>query len=222
MLCKKTVKRQNYVDNKSPLIRTLITATGLMLLLLTPHTYAAQKANTEHDTHAAHKKMMHAEKKYVRTIAKYTIPHIQLINMKNEKVSLKDELISDEPILVNFIFTTCTTICPIMAATFSEIQRLLSKESTSVKMVSISIDPEHDTPEKLRAFAKKFNAGEKWHFLTGNLENIIKSLKALDAYRGNKMNHVPVTLLRASANSDWVRIEGLTSAKDLVSEYHKL
>jgi len=219
MLCKIRPRRKYTKRNTNILIGTM----GLILtILLSQPLFAEQKLHDEHDSHAAHKKMMQADEKYKRTINNYIIPDIQLINMRNEKVSLKDELNTDEPIMVNFIFTTCTTICPIMAATFSEIQRLLGKESKTVKMVSISIDPEQDTPKKLRAFAKKFNAGDKWHFLTGKLENIVESLKALDAYRGNKMNHVPVTLLRASANSGWVRIEGLTSAKDLVSEYRKL
>jgi len=179
-------------------------------------------SDADSDPHAHHKKMLQSEASYTRTVQNYRLPDISLIDMNNEQVSLRKELEFDGPIMVNFIFTTCTTICPIMTATFSQVQSLLGEEIKNVRMVSISIDPEQDTPEKLRAYALKFDAGKSWHFLTGNLDDIVTSLKAMDAYRGNKMNHVPVTLLRASANTDWIRIEGLTSAEDLVSEYRQL
>jgi len=139
--------------------------------------------------------------------------------MHNDPVSLIDELTPATPIMVNFIFTTCTTICPIMSATFSQLQSLLGEEADKVRLLSISIDPEQDTPEKLRAYARKFSAGESWHFLTGQLDDILTALKALDAYKGNKMNHQPATLLRASSSGEWIRIEGMTSAKDLLNEY---
>ena len=178
--------------------------------------------DADSDPHAQHKKMLKSNASYTRTVQNYRLPDVTLTDMNNEQVSLRKELDYDGPILVNFIFTTCTTICPIMTATFAQVQSLLGEEVRNVRMVSISIDPEQDTPEKLRAYAQKFDAGESWHFLTGNLDDIVMSLKAMDAYRGNKMNHVPVTLIRASAKADWIRMEGMTSAEDLVNEYRQL
>ena len=109
-----------------------------------------------------------------------------------------------------------------MSATFSQTQKLLGTEVANVQMVSISIDPEQDTPKKLRAYAKKFNASNQWHFLTGNVDDIISVLQAFDVYRGNKMSHEPVTLLRKTKSDPWVRLDGLTTAKELVNEYHIL
>lgn len=172
----------------------------------------------DHANHSEHKKAL-SSSGYSRTIRQYNIPSVNLVNMYNETVSLKRELYPNQPVLVNFIFTSCTTICPVMSATFAEMQRLLGSDANKVRLVSISIDPEHDTPERLRSYARKFSAGKSWHFLTGRLQDILDALKALDAYRGNKMNHQPIVLLRAAGTYDWIRIDGLTSARDLMKEY---
>jgi protein SCO1/2 len=133
------------------------------------------------------------------------------------------ELLStDRPILANFIFTSCTAICPAMSATFAQVQQGLAQDSDKVLMVSFSIDPEQDTPAALAAYAKRFDAGPQWVFLTGTLEDSIAVQKAFDAYRGDKMNHAPLTLLRATPDSRWVRYDGFASAADLVKESHTM
>jgi protein SCO1/2 len=124
--------------------------------------------------------------------------------------------------MLNFIFTKCTTICPVLSATFTQLQEKLGEESQDVKMVSISIDPEYDTPEKLQAYAQRFNAGPNWQFLTGEMADIVAIEKAFDAYRGAKMSHEPLTYIKASESSSWVRLEGIASAEDIMNEYKQL
>jgi protein SCO1/2 len=126
------------------------------------------------------------------------------------------------PVLLQFIFTTCPTICPVMSSTFSAAQDQLGPDPDHVRMISISIDPEHDTPARLREYAQKFNAKPQWHFLTGKLDDVVAVQKAFDAYRGSKMRHEPITFLRASPKEPWVRLNGLMSAAALVAEYHRL
>jgi protein SCO1 len=113
-------------------------------------------------------------------------------------------------------------VCPVLTATFSQVQAALGDERNALRMVSISIDPEHDTPARLAAYAAKFHAGPQWRFLTGSLSDIVAVQKAFDAYRGEKTSHVPLTFLRASPDAPWVRIEGFASAAELVREYHAL
>ena len=127
-----------------------------------------------------------------------------------------------EPVMLNFIFTTCTTICPVQSAAFSQVQQKLGAESDQVRMISFTIDPEHDTPERLRAYARRFGAGPQWQFLTGNLSDIVTVQKTFNAYRGNKMSHEPLVLLRASPDASWVRLDGMASATDIVREYRQL
>jgi len=175
---------------------------------------------TEQDPHAHHKLMM-KQPGYTSSIHTYVIPELYLNDTNNTKVSLQEILGGDGPVMLNFIFTTCTTICPILSATFSQVQRELGNEAKNVRMISITIDPEQDTPERLKEYAGRFKAESGWLFLTGSIDNIIATQKAFDAYRGDKMNHVPLTFLRSTQDGSWVRLEGFASAGEVVAEYRQ-
>lgn len=160
---------------------------------------------------------------YQRSVAAYRIPDVRLVDMDGKEVSLRDGLEGGGPVMLNFIFTSCTAICPVMSATFHDVQGLLGDERGRVRMVSISIDPENDTPARLREYAEKFHAGPQWRMLTGSVADSIAVQRAFGAFRGDKMNHAPVTFLRAGgAGNVWVRLEGLASAPDIVREYSDL
>ena len=125
--------------------------------------------------------------------------------------------------MLNFIFTTCTTICPVLSATFQQIQEKLGADQKTVRLVSISIDPENDTPAKLKVYAEKFKAGPQWKLLTGSLENSLIAQKAFGVFAGEKMNHKPLIFLRSkNSGNQWVRIEGLAEAGQVIQEYEKI
>lgn len=199
-----------------------IGAIGLAALvsLLAPAPDAAQNGSDKHLDHRHH--AMDKQGEYVRSVHTYRVPNVALVDKKGDEIALTGELSADTPILLNFIFTTCTAVCPVLSATFSQAQAALASEPVKARMVSISIDPEHDTPERLRVYAERFRAGPGWRFFTGDLDSIIAVQKAFDAYRGDKMNHIPLTFLRAPGADDWVRLEGFTSGADLVREYREL
>lgn len=160
---------------------------------------------------------------YARTLAAYMVPDVKLLDANGTKVSLRSELADqDKRVILNFIFTTCGAICPVMTATFSQVQAALGPEWNAVRMVSISIDPEQDTPAVLKAYAGKFGAGPQWQMLTGSLDDSIAVQRAFNVYRGDKMGHTPVTFLRAKAGQPWVRLEGFASANDILREYRQL
>jgi protein SCO1/2 len=168
--------------------------------------------------HSKHMEMMN-KTGYQRSEHRYELPDLTMLNQTGEPVPVRSVLEGDEAVMVNFIFTTCTTICPVMSATFTQVQEELGPEREKVRMVSISIDPEHDTPERLREYAQRYKAGAGWVFLTGSLDDSIAVQKAFDVYRGNKMSHEPTTLLRISEGGAWVRLDGIASAAQIVSEY---
>ena len=169
-----------------------------------------------HDAH-----VHHASVAYSRSVHIYKIPSLALVDMSGESVDLSTLLATDKPVLINFIFTSCSAICPVMAATFTQVQRRLGKNAERVRLISVSIDPQYDTPERLAAYAKRFNAQPDWHFLTGNPTVIRHVQEAFDAYRGGKSNHLPLTILRTAPGSSWVRIEGLASPDQLLHELEK-
>jgi protein SCO1/2 len=169
------------------------------------------------DKHAAHRAAMQ-NPRYAATTENYSIPDVELIDQLGTSVSLRSLLEADQPVALNFIFTTCTTICPVMTATFAQMRRELGDAGDQLRLVSISIDPEYDRPDKLKAYAEQFRAGAGWDFLTGDSADIVLVLKSLDSYAGSKMNHQPITLLKSPGSSSWTRIEGLASGKDLANE----
>jgi protein SCO1/2 len=117
-----------------------------------------------------------------------------------------------------FIYTSCTTVCPLTSHTLSELQSKLGTDRDRVHLVSISIDPEQDTPARLRDYAKTFNAGPEWQHYTGTLAASEMVQRAFDVYRGAKMDHSPATLVRSAPDAAWVRIDGFATADQLYQE----
>lgn len=150
-------------------------------------------------------------------------PHVgdvRLVDSRGRVVSLADAVGGDAPVLVNFIFTSCTTICPVMSAGFAQLSARLHAERRSVRLVSITIDPEYDTPSRLREYGVKKHGGPDWVFLTGSLTAVEAAQRAFSAYRGGgKENHRPDTYLKRSAKEPWVRLTGLSSADALLRAY---
>ena len=181
----------------------------------------AAVGETNVDPHAQHKKMM-GNKSYQRSVHTYDVGDIGVMRSDTVETTLSEVIADDKAVMVHFIFTTCTTICPVQAATFSQVQRQLGDEVSNVQMLSVSIDPEYDTPSRLQEYAKKFRAGPQWDFVTGTTEQMIRVQRAFDAYEGSKMNHKPLTLLRAVGTEEWVRLDGLASASDIIKEYRQL
>lgn len=157
------------------------------------------------------------------TVAKgdYTPPDVVLTDSHGKKVRLVDLLSRPHPVLLQFVFTSCTTVCPILSATFSQAQHDLANVSKDYEMISISIDPEYDTPARLDAYARRYHPAGNWIFLTGKREDIARVLRAFDAlYQSdNKMYHRPYTFLHARAGAPWRRLEGYLRVSDLLTEY---
>lgn len=170
------------------------------------------------DEHAHHRAMVNQEG-YVRRQSSYQLPDVTLVDQSGNRISSLKLLGEDAPVMLNFIFTTCTTICPVLSATFSQVHKEYGAELKGVRMISVTIDPEHDTPARLKEYAQRFHAPDDWIFLTGDLEAILEIQNAFDAYRGDKMSHIPLTFLRLSSDAPWVRLEGFPGANDLLKEY---
>jgi len=170
---------------------------------------------TAQDAHQGH----HAPSapRYSRTLAPYAPPDVTLVDAHGDAVTLAAALDFDGPVLLQFIFTTCPAVCPALSGTFAAAQERLD----DARMLSISIDPEHDTPPRLAEYARRFGAGPRWRFLTGELDDVVAVQKAFAAYQANKMQHRPLTFLRGSPAAPWVRLDGFLSAAELVAEVRR-
>ncbi|WP_179404714.1 SCO family protein [Burkholderia guangdongensis] len=181
-------------------------------------------AQEDADPHAHHMMMMNHQMMsgiQVSTVA-YAEPAVTLVRDDGQPVALKDALDDGRPVVLTFIYTTCTTICPVISQTLSALQQKLGPDRDKVHIVSISIDPENDTPARLREYAAKFGAGPEWQHYTGTVAASVAAQKAFNVYRQDKMDHNPVILLRASPGKPWLRIDGFATVDDLMHYYRTL
>jgi protein SCO1/2 len=153
---------------------------------------------------------------------RYSVPDIELIRQDGRRVRLRDEMDDGRVVVVNFVYTTCATICPLMSQVLGQFQRQLGPDSSKVHLISISIDPEEDTPPRLREYAQKFGAGPTWQHYTGTLQASISAQRAFDVYRGDKMAHAAVTLIRRAPGAPWVRLDGFATASQLMQRYREI
>jgi cytochrome oxidase Cu insertion factor (SCO1/SenC/PrrC family)/cytochrome c553 len=161
-----------------------------------------------------------AEERYTRSWGDYEPPDVTLVDAGGAPVPLRAELDRPGPVLLQFIFTTCSTVCPVLGATFAAAQDGLPADA---RLLSISIDPEQDTPARLAEHAARLRAGSRWRFLTGRGADVIAVEKAFDAYAGDdKMRHLPLTFLRAAPGGRWLRLDGFPRPADLGSELRGL
>lgn len=159
--------------------------------------------------------------KHTRSIVRYELPDVALINQDGKKVRLRTLVESGKPVIVDFIFGTCTTICPILSACYVNLQNRLGAETDKVHLVSISIDPENDTPKVMKEYLKRYRAKPGWDFLTGSRRDIDAVMRALDAYIPNKMSHFALTLIYVPQQESWVRINGILSNAEFMAETRK-
>jgi protein SCO1/2 len=157
--------------------------------------------------------------RFTRTDVTVDPPNVTLIDQDGVRVKFRDLLLSDKPVFVDFIYATCTTICPVLSAGYTSIQRKLGDGLLDrVTLVSITIDPENDGPEELTAYLERYRAKPGWEFLTGTRADIDAVMQAFDAYIPDKMSHKPLLFIRTPKDGSWVRLYGFAGSADLMAE----
>ncbi len=145
---------------------------------------------------------------------KMNIPDVELLDQNGRKIHFYSDLVKGQKVVINFIFTTCTTICPPLGATFARVQKELGDKD--VRFISISVDPATDTPERLKAWGAKFHAGEGWTFVTGSKPQVDELLRALGASSARREDHSPTILIGNDATGDWTRTYGLAKTSEII------
>jgi cytochrome oxidase Cu insertion factor (SCO1/SenC/PrrC family) len=148
---------------------------------------------------------------------KLRVPDVELLDQDGRRVRFYTDLVKGKTVAINFIFTTCTTICPPLGATFARVQRDLGERTgRDVHFISVSVDPAVDTPERLKAWGAKFKAGPGWTFVTGRKSEVDELLRALAASTARPEEHSPVVLIGNEALGQWTRTYGLARPSQLV------
>ncbi len=158
----------------------------------------------------------HTEAEHDVETTKFNIPDVELLDQNGRKIHFYTDLVKGRTVVINFIFTTCTTICPPLGATFARVQKELGdKAGRDVRFISISVDPATDTPERLKSWSAKFHAGESWTLVTGDKPKVDELLRALGASSARREDHSPTVLIGNDAHG-WTRTYGLAKTSQLV------
>ncbi len=132
------------------------------------------------------------------------LPNLPVIDQDGNTFQFYDDLIAGKNVIISFIFTTCTDICPLTTARMGLLQeRLGDSVGRDVFMYSISIDPENDRPEQLKNFAEAFRVGPGWRLLTGTPEDIAIIRHKLGERSKVLNEHRHEILLGSSAGGNW-------------------
>jgi protein SCO1/2 len=173
-----------------------------------------------HEGHEGHD--MSAMQEVKLSQGEYKLPDVTMTSQDGARLPIAKMLNDGRPVVLNFIYTSCTAICPVTSQVFSDFREKLGDKRKGVNMVSISIDPDYDTPQRLNEYSAHYGADANWKFYTGSLHDSVAVQKAFATYRGDKMNHAPVTFMRAAQGKPWVRVEGFAGPDKLLAEYRKI
>jgi protein SCO1/2 len=147
-----------------------------------------------------------------------TIPDVVLLDQNNQKVHFYSDLIKGKTVAIDFIFTTCTTICPPLTANFARIQKIMQQRGDNdLRLISVTVDPENDTPERLKKYAELFHAQPGWTFVTGSRSDLQQIWNAFNIYLSSSQDHPPTVAVGNDVTHVWNYASGLTSAAKMVA-----
>jgi len=197
--------------------RTLITS--LLTLVLT----IPAGAIADEDPHAKHRAMMKQKPEPALESADVDLRDRPLLTQDGEEVLFVSDVIGDNIVVMDFVYTTCTTICPVLSAIFTQVQGKLGEQvGDDVVLVSMSVDPIRDTPQRLKAYSAKHRAGDSWLWLTGAKPVVDEVLVGVGAYTTNFEDHPTMVLIGDGRTGEWKRLFGFPNPDRIVSVVNEM
>ncbi|QXI40700.1 SCO family protein [Pseudomonas xantholysinigenes] len=192
-----------------------VTLLGLSLLLASPLVLA--HAGHEHGGQPSEPPAARQEKTSVR------FADVPLLDQDGMPVRLEQDLVGDHLVVMGFIYTSCTTVCPVVSSIMSKVQQQLGgRVGEEIRLVSISVDPQRDDAKRLASYARAFQHGPGWSWLTGSPYAISETLKGLGSFSANLSEHPPLILVGDGRSGHWTRYYGFTDPNVLISEINRL
>jgi len=203
--------------------KTAIMLCGLLALIMAvpAHGQGADDGKTEGDqTHTA---MTTDTKPDTNLNIDVQLYDLELLTQDGKRVKFKSDVIGNKLVAMTFIYTFCTTICPVYNAIFTQLQELLGdRQGREVILISLTPDPARDIPRRMKKEAKKFKAKPGWYYLTGKQQNVVQVLKGLDAYFVDFEEHPPMALIGDGKTGTWRRFNGFPMPKQLLAMIDEL
>lgn len=150
-------------------------------------------------------------------IPKLTIPDVAVLDQKGQTQNFYTDLVKDKIVVINFMFTTCKAICPLLGTNFTKLQSELGERlNKDVFLISITTDPETDSPEKLKAWGEKFKAKDGWTFVTGSKEQLTSLLQVFTGDGPRTGYHIPSLYIVNGSKNTHRPAYGFESAENVI------
>ena len=147
------------------------------------------------------------------------LPNVELITQDNQKVHFYTDLVKDRRVVIQFMFTHCKDICPMITHNLAKVQELLNgRVGKDIFFLSISLSPEEDSPKDLKTYMKAHHAAG-WTFLTGKPDDILQLRKSLGFFYNDpkedadRNNHSGMLVVGTEPLMRWAMCEGQADAK---------
>src|SRR4051812_9319027 len=155
------------------------------------------------------------------------IPNLPVVTQDGETLHFYDDLIKDKVVVISFIYTSCTDICPLTTARLVDVREKLGDAvGRDIFFISLTVDPERDTPEQLKAFADAFHVGDDpgWRFVTGKPEDInLINLRFGDRSADRRLSdHRNEIVIGNGATGDWTRNSPLGDLDQVVMDIRSM
>jgi protein SCO1/2 len=171
----------------------------------------------DEDPHAKHRAMMQQKSEPAAESTEIDLRNHMLVDQDGQELMFVSDVIGDNIVVMDFVYTTCTTICPVLSALFTQVQgKLGDAVGDEVMLVSMSVDPVRDTPQRLKAYSAKHRAGEGWLWLTGPKADVDDVLTGLGAYTSNFEDHPSMVLIGDGRTGEWKRLFGFPNPDRVV------
>lgn len=178
--------------------------------------------NAADDPHAAHRAALQRPSAS-GDAAVVTLPGSVLQMRDGRSITLDAATLGHRIVVIDFVYTSCTTICPPLTALLASVQKQLQADGErDWLLISISVDPARDTPPRMDAYAGKVGAGADWWWLTGDAAQIDNTLRAFGLQPGNPEDHAPVVLVGRPASGQWQRWVGMPAPARIVDAVRSL
>jgi protein SCO1/2 len=140
-----------------------------------------------------------------------------LVNQDGEKMRFYSDLLKGKTVIINSFFATCQGSCLPMSRNLEKVQQALGDRlGKDAVIISISVDPTVDSPNALKAYAKKLNARPGWYFLTGDKQSVSFALTKLGQFVDNKESHSNIFIIGNDRTGLWKKAFGLAKSEELV------
>ena len=178
----------------------------------------------QHDPHAKHKQMGTAGmEEQSQGGAELDIPETALLNQYGQSVNFRQDVVADNIVVMDFIYTSCTTVCPVLSAVMAQVQRKLEPRiGHGVSLVSLTVDPVRDNPQRLLDYSRQHDAGPGWTWLTGSKPAVDSVLVSLGTYTPDFVDHPSLVMVGDVKTGQWTRFYGFPSPDRIVATVNKL